>query len=253
MRTWKTLLEDEIWTMDNFFPEETVNHLLEKSLSTTYSKVGGTDISYDYDDISQAHKNMVPLGQAEIFNRNNNDDISQIRFEYNVYGDIEIRKEMGVRETIANNLEKMFPNDPALETFRSGELYPLQLFMKSHSPSGHYSIHTEGREVYGEFAFICFLDEVDGCNLVFPSKESLPTLFEKRPHWKKPWDDVTKALPNTRYLQDIKYKHKRNQCILFRMESAHYVSDPEGEFKTKPGPWRHCVTGWPWESYDKTR
>ena len=28
--------------------------------------------------------------------------------------------------------------------------------------------------------------------------------------------------------------HQRNQCILFKLESAHYVDEPQGEYVNKP-------------------
>ena len=228
---WTNPVEKEVWILDDFLPEDKVDELLEKLNSTSYRTIGETIKSE-----SQLKDSKVEQDTQTVSD-----------FSYNVHGDIKIREDFVVRDSIAEQLSKIFPKESVADyTDRDNELFPLQLFMKSHGVGRRYSLHSESFTTYGTHGFMIFLDEVEGCDLVFPSEKSLPALWEKYPLWKPMWEKNKETIPTSRYLDDFRYSPKRNQCILFKLESAHYVDEPQGEFIDKPGSWRHSIQGWPW-------
>ena len=231
MTQWQTPVEDQIWIMDDFLPEYKVDELLEKLNYKDFITIGETVKSKSQVENSTVLKDTKTLTD----------------FSYNVHGGLKVREDFVVRDCIAEHFSKIFPNDNTITDFsnRSNELWPLQLFMKSHGIDRRYSIHNES-DNFGNFSFMIFLDEVDGCDLVFPSEKSLPALWEKYPIWKAIWEKNLESIPNSRYLNDFRYTPKRNQCIIFRSLNAHYVDEPRGEYVNKPGTWRHAVQGWPW-------
>ena len=235
---WKEIVKDEIWTLDNFLPEDHVDKLLHFLNTEEFRTVGET---LKKDKQIDASKKDGILAKTR----------SVADFAYNVHGNLKIREDWVVRDAVCQQLLKVDwveqdDQDVLQYSDRNNKLYPLNLFTKSHGVGRRYSVHSEAYDTYGTFAFMIFLDEVEGCDLVFPSEKSLPALWEKYPLWKPIWEKNKETIPTSRYLDDFRYSPKRNQCILFKIESAHYVDEPQGEFIDKPGSWRHSIQGWPW-------
>jgi len=242
---WKEAVKDEIWLFDNFLPEDHVDKLLHFLDNEEFRTIG--------EDLKKANQIDASKKDGVLAKTKTMAD-----FAYNVHGKLKIREDFTVRDAICKQLSKvdwLDKNDPDILQYsdRNNKLYPLTLFVKSHGVGKRYSVHTEAYDTYGTFAFMIFLDEVDGCDLIFPSEGSLAELWTQYPHWQTIWDKQLETIPTVRYLDDFRYTPKRNQCVLFRMESAHYVTEPKGEFITKEGSWRHVVQGWPWVNKDFQR
>ena len=92
---WTNPVENEIWVLDDFLPENKVDELLEKLNATNYRTIGETIKSE-----SQLKNSKVEQDTQTVSD-----------FSYNVHGDIKIREDFVVRDSIAEQLSKIFPKE----------------------------------------------------------------------------------------------------------------------------------------------
>lgn len=122
----------------------------------------------------------------------------------------------------------------------------LNFFAKSFCPDSFYDLHTEPEKMFGRFAFVFFLEDCEGANLVFPDDKMLNERI-KDSLQKKSYEESIKALEEhgerARIIGPLVIRPKRNTCVIFKVGSFHWVDHPKDKFSPIQ---RRSITGWPY-------
>ena len=217
---WTELVKDEVWYTENFISESLVDQTLEKIQQSETRELDGDEQPHI---ISESYYNYNHV-------------------KYNVHKD---------KEVVVAVIEKL--NQVLADVYKPiliqdiNEKNVLQFTTKTFNPNSIYNVHTERKDIYGEFVFVNYLTTEDGGELVFPNEIMLEDHFQSHPRERANWEKfVTKMSKESKqdpYLVGpLAIKPKRNTCVLMRVGSAHYV-DPVRN--GKPGC-RVVITGWPY-------
>jgi len=222
---WKQQIENEVWTYDNFFTEQQIQHLLTFVTNENKSVLEPTDAIKDSFRKSQVNPTL---------------------YKYQVHkSDI---RTSSIKDYVIdkfNDLVLPMTNKPA----RKENLNSLNLFLKSFRQGSKYDLHVEPMEKYGPFFMQIFLtDETKGA-LVLPTQEESNEYIKKNLDQKDAWQENCELVESQGY--PVRYvgtrvEPKRNRAMVMRVGSAHYVEDYE--VKTDLG--RICVSGWPYAGDD---
>jgi len=216
---WKELVQNEVWYTDNFINEELVDQALDKIRQSEIKELDGNE-------------------QPHI--------ISKSYYNYN-HVKYNIHKDSDVVVAVINRLNEILSEvyKPILIQ-NINEKNVLQFTTKTFNPNSVYNVHTERKDIYGEFVFINYLTTENGGELVLPNEYMLEEHFNYYPQERKNWEEFKTKLHNETgqdpYLVGpLTINPKRNSCVLMRVGSAHYVNPVRGG---KVGS-RVVITGWP--------
>jgi len=219
---WQELVKDEIWYTENFINEDLVDQTLEKIYSSETKELDANEQKHI---ISKSHYNYNHV-------------------KYDIHKDKEVV--LAVIGKLNEILTKVYK--PITEV---NEKNVLQFTTKTFNSDSVYNVHTERKDIYGDFVFINYLTTEDGGELVFPNEYMLEDHFQTNPSERKNWQEFkTKLYADSKqepYLVGpLAIKPKRNTCVLMRVGSAHYVYPVRNG---KPGC-RVVITGWPFANMD---
>lgn len=222
MTTWNELIKDEVWYTENFINEDLVDQTLEKIYNSETKEL---DANEQQHIISKSHYNYNHV-------------------KYDIHKDKEVVS--AVIEKLNEILTLVYK--PITEV---NEKNVLQFTTKTFNPNSVYNVHTERKDIYGDFVFINYLTTEDGGELVLPNEYMLEDHFQtyptERDNWKQFKDKMAKESNQEPYLAGpLAVKPKRNSCVLMRVGSAHYVNPVRNG---KPGC-RVVITGWPFANMD---
>jgi hypothetical protein len=219
--TWVEQISNEIWTYENFLPDDMVDRILadmrqSKSKNLVQTKVMGTKL-----------KNI---------------GINYNSYDYVVY-QYDIRHQTDIIGCIADRLdEKLLEHNSHAPRV---DLNAMQCFVKSFAEDSHYDIHVEPAYKYGEWAYIHFLsDEING-ELIFPNQTMIDEYFLSHEDERSIYDNNLSLLQSygeqTRIIGPFSITPSKNKCILFRTGSVHWAN-PVAQINSLTRP---TVTGWP--------
>ena len=225
---WNEIVKNEIWTYDSFLHDITINQIKENM-----SKAGTTELE---------------PGEAILPNFRNS-GVNATTYNYTVHR-TDIHKNKILIDLYMDKVNKLL--QPLTEVSVPKEkLEGLQLFTKSFTNRGWYDLHTEPINKYGTYAFMHFLSDEEGGELIFPSQEETKKHLERFPDQKTRWEENIKLVESKgypmRYLNNITIKPTYNKCIIFAIGSAHYVNPLKGNVSETARP---VVTGWPYATKD---
>tara|TARA_B100001057_G_scaffold474361_1_gene539816 strand:+ start:2429 stop:3115 length:687 start_codon:yes stop_codon:yes gene_type:complete len=221
---WTSLVEDEIWYTEDFIEEPLVDQVLDHIKKSETKELDGNE---------QPH-----LISKSYYNYNH--------IKYNIHENSKLVVQIITR--LNQVLEKVYK--PILIQ----DLDPknvLQFTTKTFNPKSIYNVHTERKDMYGDFVFVHYLTTERGGELVFPNEYILLDHFQTHPEEKKNWEEYQEKLykeskQNAYLVGPTVITPKRNSCVLFRVGSAHFVN-PVNEYN--PGC-RAVITGWPFANMD---
>jgi hypothetical protein len=216
---WEELIKDEIWFTNKFIDEKYIDRILDTVYKSDSKVLDGNEQPHI---ISESYYNYNHI-------------------KYNIREDSEILTR--VLSKLNELLEQIYkPIKPADIDNKN----VLQFTTKTFNPKSVYHVHTERRDIYGDFVFINYLTTEQGGELVFPDKDLLSKHFLEFPNEKTNWERYKERLKEDKqphYLVGpLVIKPKRNTCIVMRVGSAHFVNPVKN---AKPGC-RVVVTGWPY-------
>ncbi len=221
---WSELISNEVWYTENFINEDLVDQTLQKIKEAETKELDGNE---------QPH-----IISKSYYNYNH--------VKYNIHKD---------KEVVLAVIEKL--NEVLAEVYKPiliqdvNEKNVLQFTTKTFNPKSVYNVHTERKDIYGDFVFINYLTTEEGGELVLPNEYMLEDHFQTNPSERKNWEEFKTKLYNESkqepYLVGpLAVKPKRNSCVLMRVGSAHYVYPVRNG---KPGC-RVVITGWPFANMD---
>ena len=140
---WKEQIKDEVWTYDNFFTEEQINHLLSFVTNDNKSVLEPND------------------GIKESFRKS---EVNPTLYKYQVHkSDIRTSDIKNFVVDKFNDLSIPLIRKPA----RNTDLNSLNLFLKSFRTGSKYDLHVEPYEKYGPFFMQIFLtNESENYNII---------------------------------------------------------------------------------------
>ncbi len=224
---WNEIVKNEIWLYENYFSETFFNKIntlfvLEKSLELTPD-----------DSIRECFRSS---------------EVNPTLYSYRVHHE-DIRDYKDILESVYSPLSQFFGENYFSSQYKE-TLNPLQLFLKSFSPKSFYDVHCEPVFRYGEFAFIIFLDNCRGGDLVFPNESQLKAYLAENPEQNLGLEETMELLnkknESARLIGPMRIQPSRNVGVLFRVGSIHWV-EPTQETSILH---RKCVTGWPFATSD---
>jgi len=215
---WQELISNEVWYTDEFIDEDLVDKTLDRIKKSETKTLDGNE-------------------QPHI--------ISKSYYNYN-HVKYNIREDGPVVVQIINRLNEVLDKvykPILLQNIDNKNV--LQFTIKTFSEKSVYHVHTERRDVYGEFVFIHYLTDEETGELVLPDQKMLDNHFLNYPNEKANWERFKIHLKNDNqkvYLAGpLTIKPKRNTCMIMRVGIAHYVNPV---VNAKPGC-RVVITGWP--------
>jgi len=221
MMLWNEVVENEIWTCENFLSNETAVRIKDAMLASTNKNLHNTDV------MSQK---LAKIGV-------NNNSYDYVIYQYDIRKDLDIIGEIADRlDQVLARFEQSAPRQ---------KLNAMQCFVKSFSSTSHYDVHVESYEKYGHWAWIHFLSDENSGELVFPDAAMLEAYLAENPHQRSIYADNVRLLEtfeeSTRLVGPFVMKPRYNQCILFRTGSAHWANPID----VANGMTRPTATGWP--------
>tara|TARA_A100001011_G_C14292477_1_gene836884 strand:- start:38 stop:724 length:687 start_codon:yes stop_codon:yes gene_type:complete len=215
---WKELVDNEVWYTEDFIKENTVDKVLSKIKSAETKVLDGNEqphiISKSYYNYNHVKYNV----------REDSGVVAQIVVKLNEVLEV-VHKPLHIQDIDESNV--------------------LQFTVKTFNSNSIYNVHTERKDIYGQFVFVMYLTDEEGGELIFPDQFMLNKHFEEYPKERSNWVDFKKKLGEVNQdpylIGPIVIKPKRNTCILFRVGSAHYVNPV---VNAVPGC-RPVITGWP--------
>lgn len=221
MNKWTPLVENEIWINREFLKPATlqfVNHVLSNSSFAPLRPNAG-----DIEGLRRAGVN------ATFYN-------------YSVH-----HNKLRCVPTLIEEVFSQFEDITDIPMPRKN-LHPLQFFSKSFQADSYYALHTEPSALYGPFAFVTFLTDEPDMELVFPGQSEIEEYCRKNPldaeHWEKNCDLLRSHHTEVRIIGPVEIFPRKNSCVLFRTESAHFVNRSQSSNWTAPR--RYSLTGWPY-------
>ncbi len=215
---WKELVANEVWYTENFIKDDTVDKILDKINSAETKVLDGNEqphiISRSYYNYNHVKYNV----------REDSGVVAQIIIKLNEVLDV-VHKPLHIQDINEDNV--------------------LQFTTKTFNPDSIYNVHTERKDIYGDFVFVNYLTDEDGGELVFPDQFMLNKHFEEYPKERANWLEFKRKLAEADQdpylIGPLVIKPKRNSCVMMRVGSAHYVNPV---VNGKPGC-RAVITGWP--------
>jgi|TARA_B100001093_G_C26662793_1_gene942634 hypothetical protein len=221
---WNELVYDEVWHTEHFIDDALVDKALSHIRESETKELDGNE---------QPH-----IISKSYYNYNH--------VKYNVHQDNDIVLAVinKLNEILADVYKPILIED-------INEKNVLQFTTKTFNPKSIYNVHTERKDIYGEFVFIHYLTNEEGGELVLPNEYMLADHFNFHPEEKENWEEFkTKLFKESKqdpYLVGpLAIKPKRNSCVLMRVGSAHYVNPVTN---AKPNC-RVVITGWPFANMD---
>ena len=215
---WKELVSNEVWYTDNFIKENAVDKILNKINSAETKVLDGNEQPHI---ISKSHYNY---NHVKYNVREDSGVVAQIIIKLNEVLEV-VYKPLHIQDINEDNV--------------------LQFTTKTFNPDSIYNVHTERKDIYGDFVFVNYLTNEEGGELVFPDEFMLNKHFEEYPKERTNWLEFKRKLAEANqdpYLVGpLVIKPKRNSCVMMRVGSAHYVNPV---VNGKPGC-RAVITGWP--------
>lgn len=212
---WEERVTNEIWYTENFIDEKLVDEVLENIKKSDTKELDGNEqphiISKSYYNYNHIKYNI----------HENSKLVVQIITKLNEVLE-EVYKPILIQDINPKNV--------------------LQFTTKTFNPKSIYNVHTERRDIYGDFVFVHYLTTEEGGELVFPNEIMLMDHFDTYPEEKGNWEQFKEKLEIQPYLAGpLAIRPKRNSCVLFRVGSAHFVNPVRD---AEPGC-RAVITGWP--------
>jgi len=215
---WKELVANEVWYTENFIKDDTVDKILDKINSAETKVLDGNEqphiISKSYYNYNHVKYNV----------REDSGVVAQIIIKLNEVLDV-VHKPLHIQDINEDNV--------------------LQFTTKTFNPDSIYNVHTERKDIYGDFVFVNYLTDEDGGELVFPDQFMLNKHFEEYPKERANWLEFKRKLAEADQdpylIGPLVIKPKRNSCVMMRVGPAHFVNPVRN---AKPGC-RAVVTGWP--------
>lgn len=221
---WQELITNEVWYTDNFIDEGLVDQTLEHIRQSETKELDGNE-------------------QPHI--------ISKSYYNYN-HVKYNIHKDKPVVVAVINKLNEVLSevHKPILLE-DINEKNVLQFSTKTFNPKSVYHVHTERKDIYGDFVFINYLTNEEGGELVLPNEYMLEDHFQSYPtergNWEQFKEKMVKESNQEPYLAGpLAVRPKRNSCVLMRVGSAHYVN-PVRDGKSGC---RVVITGWPFANME---
>lgn len=221
---WQELITNEVWYTDNFIDEGLVDQTLEHIRQSETKELDGNE-------------------QPHI--------ISKSYYNYN-HVKYNIHKDKPVVVAVINKLNEVLSevHKPILLE-DINEKNVLQFSTKTFNPKSVYHVHTERKDIYGDFVFINYLTNEEGGELVLPNEYMLEDHFQSYPTERSNWEQfkekMVKESNQEPYLAGpLAVRPKRNSCVLMRVGSAHYVN-PVRDGKLGC---RVVITGWPFANME---
>jgi hypothetical protein len=224
---WQEMVTNEIWVNNNFLNLSDLSALLDHcSKSISYRMCPGEKIRDTFDQL----------------------DINPTLYDYSVVH-ANIREQPRLIRLYQDALNDLF-NCVSDLSFNTANPDMLQLFVKSFTPGSFYELHAEPVARYGPFAFIHFLEDCPGGELIFPSLQTLESIVSSEPAHKKSFD-LTQSVFNRhneslRCIGDCEIQPKKNCCVIFRVGSLHWVRRVPADAGLRYR--RLSVSGWPFIS-----
>tara|TARA_B100001142_G_scaffold286662_1_gene301794 strand:+ start:1247 stop:1933 length:687 start_codon:yes stop_codon:yes gene_type:complete len=215
---WKELVSNEVWYTENFIKENAVDKILNKINSAETKVLDGNEQPHI---ISKSHYNY---NHVKYNVREDSGVVAQIIVKLNEVLEV-VHRPLHIQDIDENNV--------------------LQFTTKTFNRDSIYNVHTERKDIYGDFVFVNYLTNEEGGELVFPDEFMLNKHFEEYPKERTNWLEFKRKLAEANqdpYLVGpLVIKPKRNSCVMMRVGSAHYVNPV---VNGKPGC-RAVITGWP--------
>ena len=216
---WQELIKNEVWYTENFLDESLVDYTLDK-IRKSDTKV--LDANEQPHIISKSHYNYNHV-------------------KYNIRED-----KIVLAQTIVklNELFNKIYKPILIQNIDNKNV--LQFTTKTFSEKSTYQVHTERRDVYGDFVFIHYLTTEKGGELILPDQDMLADHFKQNPDGQTNWERFKESLKfdNQKvYLAGpLTIKPKRNTCMVMRVGIAHYVNPVIDATENC----RVVITGWPY-------
>lgn len=220
---WQSIVKDEIWVKQDFLPPGICEDLCRRAgEANTFRMAPGEGIRKVFDSFN----------------------INPTLYDYTIHY-AGVRKDEGLQGLYKKELETFFQSIGFRQPvdFESGKL--LQFFLKSFSENSFYEAHVEPVSRYGDFAFVHFLEDCEGGELVFPDEENLKTWLSEHPRQAEVFHDMKSKFVRLgepcRVIGPAEILPRRNDCVIFRTGSVHWVNRPRHLNSVQ----RLVVTGWP--------
>lgn len=217
---WEELIDNEVWYTKNFIDDNLVDLVLEKIKNSEVKNLDGDE-------------------QPHI--------ISKSYYNYN-HVKYNIREDKVILEAVVNSLNEILSKIyKPLTMDMIDEKNVLQFTTKTFDPKKSiYNVHTERKDIYGDFVFINYLTNENGGELVLPNEIMLEDHFQhypkERAHWENFCQKLSKDGQDPYLAGPLAITPKRNTCVVMRVGSAHFVNPiTDGS----PGS-RAVITGWPY-------
>lgn len=220
---WQTIIEDEIWLKKEFLPESLCSNLCRRA------------------ERAKSFRMAPGEGIRKVFSSMN---INATIYDYTIHY-VGIREDLEVQTVYQNQLNEFFNKMGFKKSVNFHPDQSLQFFLKSFSEQSFYEVHAEPVSRYGEFAFVHFLQDCEGGELVFPGSQALEQRWKTHPGEKKIFEDMERSFLSNkepiRVIGPTEIQPRRNICVIFRTGSVHWVNPPALKLPLQ----RLVVTGWP--------
>ena len=215
---WKELIKDQVWYTENFLDESLVDQTLEK-IHSAETKV--LDANEQPHIISKSHYNYNHV-------------------KYNIREDKKVLAETIVK---LNELFNKIYKPILIQDIDNKNV--LQFTTKTFSKKSTYHVHTERRDIYGDFVFVHYLTTEEGGELILPDSDILSDHFNLNPDGQANWERLRDSLKLDKqrvYLAGpLTIKPIRNTCVVMRVGIAHFVNPVINATENC----RAVITGWP--------
>lgn len=190
--SWQEIIPNEIWSYDNFLPDDVVEMMLTDIDSAKEKTLDGNDYTHIF---------------------------GATYYNYNVLN--ELRQKTIYKDAVIDRLNIFYKSKFNLESTKDN-LTPLQFFFKTFNPAkSKYDLHTENPNMLGPLVFMLYLsNEVDGA-LVIPNREQCQPLITEG--FKEQMQHV-----DVRFVGPYKILPKKNTCIVMNVGIAHLVEPCSG-------------------------
>ena len=215
---WQELIKNEVWYTENFLDESLVDYTLDK-VRKAETKVLDSDEQPHI--ISKSHYNYNHV-------------------KYNIRED-----KIVLAETIVklNELFNKIYKPILIQDIDNKNV--LQFTTKTFSKKSTYHVHTERRDMYGDFVFIHYLTTEKGGELILPDQDILAEHFRLNPdgltNWERFRHDLKMAGQRVYLAGPLTIKPIRNTCVVMRVGIAHFVNPVLDAIENC----RAVITGWP--------
>jgi hypothetical protein len=193
-------IEEHIYYINNAISEENLNYFLDKMRYGDF-----------YEIKSEGRKHYI----------------NETFFDYK-QSDYKIHEDHQGLVVIKNLVDKCFlytNQELDLTTLTSSFKISAKFFDKNSS----YGLHFEDPTYFGNYFLVLYLDNCNGGELVFPTREGIDVLFAEAKEDKNEWNKGVIHLKKNNYEplfleNELKIKPKKNTAILAKIPLVHYVN-----------------------------